>query len=78
MKTLLDKQVINTLEQWERIAFDHEPAFLERFCSGDAWQLINVSWSANHMKIGYIVDSGQHIGDSVAITEWLDFLDDKQ
>jgi len=55
------------------IAFDEKNGFVERFCP-NAWILTQVSWDCENMRFVYILDCGQHVSDSVKITEWLEFL----
>jgi len=67
--------VIRALTDWECVAFDNEPAFLEAFCPGDCWQLIGVSWFSEGMKIVYVTNEGQHISDAIPMSQWLEFAD---
>lgn len=64
--------LLSTLERWGRIAFDSEE-FVEKFCPR-AEILTSVSWDSENMRFVYILNSGEHIGDSVKITEWLEFI----
>ena len=68
------RELVSLLSEWERVAFDREPCFLERFCH-NAWQLAKVSWSSETMHVVYIADSGQHITDSIPLNEWLEFYE---
>lgn len=70
------KTTLNTLAEWERIAFDHEQDFLEKFCH-KAWQLLSVYWASDSMKVVYLIDEGQHITDSSPINDWLEFYNSK-
>jgi len=67
------QQVIDTLDLWGKVA--HDDAFIERFCP-TAWVLTEVAWNAHQMRFVYILDSGQHVSDSVEIAEWLKFLEE--
>jgi hypothetical protein len=69
--------VKNVLSEWKRAAFDYENDFLEMFCKGDAWTLIEATWGPESMKFVYIIDSGSHIVNSVPMKEWLKFYDRK-
>ena len=66
------RELVSLLSEWERIAFDREPGFLERFCH-NAWQLDKVSWSSETMHVVYIAECGQHITDSFPLRAWLEF-----
>jgi hypothetical protein len=81
MKLELDTDVIGVashallavLDSWGSIAHDDKSGFMERFCP-KAWILTQVSWDSENMRFVYILDCGQHVADSVKITEWLEFL----
>jgi hypothetical protein len=61
------------LDSWGSIAHDDKSGFMERFCP-KACILTQVSWDSENMRFVYILDCGQHVADSVKITEWLEFL----
>lgn len=65
--------LLAALSAWEDIAYDDDGGFCERFCSG-AWILTQVTWDSENMRFVYILSCGQHVSDSVKITEWLEFL----
>jgi hypothetical protein len=66
-------QLIAGLTEWGNIAHNEDGGFIERFCP-NAWILTTVSWDSENMRFVYILESGQHIVDSVKISEWLNFL----
>lgn len=68
-----NQTTINTLTSWGDIAYDESRGFIKRFCPC-AWMLTDVSWNSENMLFTYILDSGQHVTDGVAIDEWLEFL----
>ena len=65
--------LLAALESWGSIVHDDEGGFIERFCPA-AWILTQVTWGSKNMRFVYILSCGQHIADSVKITEWLEFL----
>jgi len=65
--------LLAVLSSWGDLAHDETKGFCQRFCPS-AWILTYVSWDSENMRFVYILDSGQHVGDSVKITEWLEFL----
>ncbi len=67
------KMVLDVLNSWEKIAIDNEDKFLHEFCH-DAWTLIKVYWCSEHMEFVYVLDSGQHVSDSITMEQWMDFL----
>ena len=69
---MTEKEIIACLRSWEDVAFDKQSGFMDRFCPR-AWELTQVSWDSENMRIVYVLASGQHIADSVKITEWLEF-----
>ena len=66
------KEPFKTLSEWERVASDNEPGFLEFFSKG-GWTLTKISWNSEIMHFVYVVDDGLHIADTVKIKEWLKF-----
>lgn len=74
--TSIYEEALSVLSTWEKIAHDSNSGFTERFCP-EAWILVWVAWDSENMRMVYIVDSGQHISDSVKITEWLEFITKK-
>jgi hypothetical protein len=67
--------LLDVLSSWEKLAHDKEKDFCKRFCP-DAWVLTHISWNSENMRYVYILDCGQHVVDSVKISEWLEFLSD--
>lgn len=65
--------LLAALDLWGDIAHDEKGGFIERFCP-NAWILTQVSWDSENMRFVYILDCGQHVADSVKITEWMEFL----
>jgi hypothetical protein len=65
--------VLSVLDTWAEIAHDEKSGFVERFCP-KAWILTQVSWDSDNMRFVYILECGQHVSDSVKISEWLEFL----
>lgn len=65
--------LLAVLSSWGDLAHDETKGFRERFCPA-AWILTQVSWDSENMRFEYILSCGQHVADSVKITEWLKFL----
>jgi len=70
-------EVLSAIREWEQIIFQHEPAFLHDFCN-DAWILVEVSWDSENMRFVYVINSGQHISDSIKIEKWVEFIESKK
>ena len=68
------RELVTLLSEWERVALGHESVFLERFCH-NAWQLVGVYWCSERMEVVYVLDSGQHVTDSIPLNEWLEFYE---
>jgi hypothetical protein len=67
-------QLTATFYEWEEIAYDEKDEFVEKFCP-EAWTLTSVSWNSEKMNFVYVLDSGQHVANSVKISEWFKFLE---
>lgn len=65
--------ILKILEFWGSVAHDENSGFVEKFCPS-AWIITNVTWDSDNMRFTYILSCGQHISDSVKMTEWLEFL----
>jgi len=65
--------LLAVLSSWEDLAHDETKGFCQRFCP-NAWILTHVSWDSENMRFVYILENGQHISQSVKITEWLEWL----
>jgi hypothetical protein len=72
-RPVANSDLLAALDSWGSIARDEKSGFVERFCP-NAWILTQVSWDSENMRFVYILDCGQHVADSVKITEWLEFL----
>ena len=70
---IASSDLLAALDFWGGIAHDDKGGFMERFCP-KAWILTQVSWDSENMRFVYILECGQHVADSVKITEWLEFL----
>lgn len=68
-------ELLAALDSWADIAHDKNRGFVKKFCP-HAWILTSVTWDSENMRFVYILKSGQHVCDSVKITEWLEFLSD--
>ena len=67
---------LKMLEAWGTIAFKSRN-FSKRFCA-DAYILTEVCWDSENMRVAYIMKSGQHIGSSFKMEEWLNFLEKEE
>ena len=65
----------DTFKFWEGIIFDNEKVFKHVFCKY-AIDVVSISWNSGNMKFEYILSCGQHVGDSVKMEKWYDFLKD--
>lgn len=75
-KEVVHSLIGDLLKTWERIAFQNEKLFLKHFTRiNDAWILQSVSWNSESIKFVYILQNGQHIGDSSDIHQWYSFLE---
>ena len=70
---LYPNNIIKSFKKWEDFLFENEEKFLKRFCQ-NASELDKFSWNSENMHFTYVLDSGQHIGDSIKLKEWFDFL----
>jgi hypothetical protein len=71
------QSTLDTLNDWEYIAFDNNEKFLQTFAGvTKAWILNHISFDSNNMRFVYILDSGQHVSDSVKVEDWLNFVKD--
>ena len=72
----LYKDLKTTLNHMATFAFDHEDEFLKQFAKAqDVEDLVRVSWTEGSMDFVYVIESGQHLSDSVDISEWFKFMD---
>jgi hypothetical protein len=55
--------------------FEHEDSFLERFCAVDAWALTELTYYDKGIKFTYVVDTGEHICDTLDWSEYNDFIE---
>lgn len=56
-----------------RYIFDNDESFLSRFGKGDIMDLIEISFTSHHVKIVYVLDCGQHVCDTVAMDDYMDW-----
>ena len=70
-------EVLSAIREWEHVVSEHEAAFLHDFCN-DAWILVEVSWDSENMRFVYVINSGQHISDSIKIEKWFEFIESKK
>jgi len=53
--------------------FDNEESFLKRFGPDEFWDLQEVSFTSHHIKIVFVLYSGQNVGDTVAMSDYCDW-----
>ena len=73
-KILYPNNMLKSFKKWETFLFENKEKFLKRFCQ-NAWYLDSFSWNSENMHFTYVLDSGQHIGDSIKLKEWFDFFE---
>jgi hypothetical protein len=56
-----------------RRIFDNEESFLKRFGKGSIMDLMEVSFTSQYLKISYVLDCGQHVCDTVKMSDYLDW-----
>ena len=66
--------IVDQLNELEKIVFDNNYIFIDMFCKGDVYMLVDVFFGSNGIYIHYIMDSGQHISDVITIEEFERFL----
>jgi hypothetical protein len=64
---------INTLKIWCDVAYSDEQSFLERFAPF-CTDIVNISWSADDMRVSALTEDGATIVQSVSMIDWLDYL----
>jgi len=63
------------LSHWEQEAFEREEEFLRTFCGENATDLTEISFGSEKFRFTYVLDYGQHVGDSRSMDLWFDFLE---
>jgi len=63
--------MLTTLEEEIDYIFDNDISFLNQFAKGRYMDLTEVSFTANQVRISYILDNGQHVGDSITMCDYL-------
>lgn len=65
----------------ENFIFDHEKEFLAKFAGGYSIDLTKISVNSHNVNIVYILNSGQHISDSILLQDlmtWIAEVDYKE
>ena len=67
--------ICKSLDIYIGFIYDNEESFLEKFGQmNDVWMLIEVSFDSERVKFVYILDSGQHIVNSIKIEELIEWM----
>ena len=69
------KEVLLFLEAENRLIFDHEKEFMEKFGKGEFDMLINVSFYYLTVNITYLINSGKHVCDAVMMADYMEWRD---
>ena len=66
--------LIETLKIWENILSSNSEKFLEFVGCKNSFMLYNYSWNSERLEYVYVTNDGEHVCDSIDISEWLKFL----
>ncbi len=72
MKCVFDL-MLSKLNYEIRYIFDNDISFLDRFGKGEIMDLTEVSFSSHHVHIVYVLDCGQHVADTIAMDDYIDW-----
>jgi hypothetical protein len=70
---MLNEHITQELANWSNLLYRYENVFIATFCKGVVNAVAHVSWNDERMYFVYVQDDGQHIADSVPISEWFAF-----
>jgi len=69
------KQIISDLEPYFDFVFKNGSSFLEMFGQARAWLLTNLYFGQEYIEFVYILDSGQHISDTISVDDFIVWVD---
>lgn len=70
---MLNEHICQELGNWSNLLYRNEDVFIAHFCKGIVMGIAHVSWNDERMYFVYVQDDGQHIANSVHISEWCNF-----
>ena len=65
---------LDALREFEKAVYDRHDDFLDRFARGPAFELTQLAIDSENVRLVYVLDSGQHIADSVKLADVLWWL----
>lgn len=74
MNLSIDSYPLNTLCELTNIVCDNEYEFIKRFCHQSTMDVTNISFGTEVVAITYVLDSGQHIADTIDLEEFFQFV----
>lgn len=70
------EMVLAALYRWSGIIFEREESFIRKFVprgvTGEV-EVLSVHFSSEKVKVNYLVNSEQHVVDSILIQDWLEW-----
>jgi len=69
------QQALGVIQQECEYIFENDESFMKEFCKGNFWILNNIYFNDEYLKLHYILDCGQHIGDAVPIEDYFKWRD---
>ena len=72
-----DAYLFSNLGELENFVSNHEDSFLEDFAKGQKTMMgvVGIWFNSENVKFNYILDSGQHMTDSITNTEFKKFIE---
>jgi len=67
-------KICQQLDVYIDFVFDHEKEFLAKFAL-EAYDLTNIYFSTERIKIYYILESGQHVTDSIETKDFVTWME---
>lgn len=67
-------KLLSNLSPFIEVIYSREESFLKKFAGRTAFDLIEVVFGSSHLRFTYILESGQHITDSITIDDLADWL----
>ena len=67
-------ETLKQLSIWEQFVVDNEHKFCETFCKyASDIGIVNMYFGSERMYFAYVLKCGQHVGDTIPMSDFLDF-----
>lgn len=63
--------VLSSLSEYIGLIYDNDESFLKEFVRGEAFDLVEVTFGSEHLRISYVLEGGPTVTDAIEMDRFI-------